>query len=126
MFNGQNIKDIIIKKGLSQKDVFKKANVKEVTFYSLFKDSANPSSNILESLADVLECDIDDFFDRSYTYCKNVGHQVNGNGNKVSGDITLSECKNELEKLRLLLKEKEERIKDKDEMIALLKQQLNK
>ena len=32
----------------------------------------------------------------------------------------------ELEKLRLLIKEKEERIKDKDEMIALLKQQLNK
>ncbi len=47
-------------------------------------------------------------------------------GIRVSGDITLSECKNELEKLRLLIKEKEERIKDKDEMIALLKQQLNK
>lgn len=126
MFNGQNIKDIIIKKGLIQKDVFMKAGIKEGTFYSLFNESANPSSNILESLANVLECSIDDFFDRSIEYCKNIGHHVNGDGNKVSGDITLSECQHELEKLKLLLKEKEERIKDKDEIISFLKQQLNK
>ena len=126
MFNGQNIKDIISRRGLTQKDVFMKANIKEATFYSLFNESANPSSNILESLANTLECRIDDFFDRSIDNCKNIGHHVNGDGNKVSGDITLGECQHELEKLKLLLKEKEERIKDKDEIISFLKQQLNK
>ena len=87
---------------------------------------ADLGSSKLERIADFFKLPIDYFFDRDIYVDNSIGHHVNGNGNKVSGDITLSECKNELEKLRLLIKEKEERIKDKDEMIALLKQQLNK
>ena len=40
----------------------------------------------------------------------NVGHHVNGNGNNVSGDITLSECQKELAHLQQLLEEKERTI----------------
>ena len=87
---------------------------------------ADLGSSKLERIADFFKLPIDYFFDRDINVDNSIGHHVNGNGNKVVGDISLSECKNELEKLRLLIKEKEERIKDKDEMIALLKQQLNK
>lgn len=108
MFNGQKIKDIIAERGYTQKEVFNRANIKSGTFYSLFNENANPSSNIIESIADVLNCNIDDFFDRKVESKQvSIGHQVNGNGNSVSGDISLAECKRELNHLKQLLEEKE-------------------
>lgn len=111
MFNAQRIKEIIQKKELSQKEVIKRAGVSESTFYSLYRDGSqkntNPTSNFLEAIADVLECKIDDFFDRREEYY--IGYNINhihGNGNKV-GSVTLSDCKKEVEYLKKLLEEKE-------------------
>jgi len=53
---------------------------------------------------------IDYFFDRDVDLGVNIGHQIKGNGNKVSGNITLSECQKEIEHLKELLKEKERTI----------------
>ena len=65
----------------------------------------------MEKIADFFKVPIDYFFDRSIeTSSVNIGHHVNGNGNKVSGDITLSECKKENEHLKELLSEKERTI----------------
>ena len=121
MFNGQKIKDIISNKGLTQKQVFNRAGIKEATFYSLFNQTANPSSNILESIADVLGCSIDDFFDRNNdAQLINIGHNVSGNGNKVTGDIALSECQSEVAHLKELLKEKDELLNEKERLIKVL------
>lgn len=121
MFNGQKIKEIIESKGMTQKEVFTKAGIKQPTFYSLFSDDANPSSNLLECLANFLECSIDDFFDRKVEHSSiNIGHHVNGNGNKVSGDITLSECQTEIAHLKQLLQEKERIIEEKERTIQIL------
>ena len=54
-----------------------------------------------------------------------IGHSVTGNGNRVSGDIALSECQREITHLKALLSEKEERLKDKEELIALYRRQLS-
>ncbi|WP_462431902.1 helix-turn-helix domain-containing protein [Bacteroides nordii] len=118
MFNGQKIKEIIALRGMTQKEVFTKAGIKETTFYTLFRDDANPSSNILECLADILKCSINDFFDRTTEHTAiNLGHHVNGNGNKVSGNISLDECQKELGHLKILLEEKERIINEKERII---------
>ena len=118
MFIPSKIEQLIIDNKLTKKSFCEKVSISVQGLDNILK-GADLGSSKLERIADFFKLPIDYFFDRD------INH-VNGNGNKVSGDITLSECKNELEKLRLLIKEKEERIKDKDEMIALLKQQLNK
>ena len=127
MYNGQNIKYLIEKKGIKQADVISRSGIKGPTFFTAIKEGANPTAKFLESVADVLECPIDLFFDRKKDYVANdhIGHSVNGNGNCVSGDITLTECRREIAHLRELLQEKEERLKDKEELIALYRQQLS-
>src|SRR5574344_720941 len=120
MFNGQKIKDIINLKGFTQKQVFNSAGIKEATYYSLFNRNANPSSIILESMADALECSIDDFFDRNNDAHYNIGHNVSGNGNKVTGDIALTECQSEVSHLKELLNQKDELLKEKERLIKVL------
>lgn len=120
MFNGQKIKDIIYQKGLSQKEVFNRAGIKEATYYSLFKEEANPTSNILESIANVLECSIDEFFDRTNgTQSIQIGYNITGNGNKV-GNIELNECRAELVHLNEIIKQKDALIAEKERTIQLL------
>lgn len=110
MFNFQRIKDIAEEKGLTHKEVYEAAGIKRETFYSFARTIAPNSSN-LEKIADVLHCKIDDFFDREVECTSiNIGHNVKGNGNKVSGDISLSEYKKEVEHLKELLAEKERTI----------------
>ena len=110
MFNFQNIKDIIEQKGLTQKEVYEAAGITKGTFLS-FNSVMAPNGRNLEKIADVLHCLIDDFFDREVD-CSSVsiGHSVNGNGNKVAGDIMLDECQKEVKHLKELLAEKERTI----------------
>lgn len=110
MFNFQNVKNLIEERGLSQKEVCKAAGISVGTFYS-FERIKGPGVDKLERLADVLHCRVDDFLDREVEPTQiNVGHKVRGNGNNVSGDISLSECKKEVEHLKELLAEKERTI----------------
>ena len=110
MFNFQRIKDIIEQRGLTQKEVYEAAGISKGTFLSFERVKA-PNGCNLERIADVLHCKIDDFFDREVECTSiNIGHNVKGNGNKVSGDITLSEYKKEVEHLKELLAEKERTI----------------
>ena len=127
MYNGQNIKYLIEKKGFKPADVISRSGIKGPTFFTAIREGANPTAKFLESVADVLECPIDAFFDREKSYVSHdhIGHSVTGNGNRVSGDIALSECQREIAHLRELLQEKEERLKDKEELIALYRQQLS-
>lgn len=110
MFNFEKLKDLILKRRLTHKEVYEAAGIKRETFYSFARTIAPNSSN-LEKIADVLHCKIDDFFDREVECTSiKIGHNVKGNDNKVSGDITLSEYKKEVEHLKELLAEKERTI----------------
>ncbi len=110
MYNGQKIKDLIEAKKVSAKEIYCKAGISKPTFDTMVKEDGNPTARNLEALANALECPIDYFFDRETYINTNIGHHVNGNGNKVSGDITLSECKKEIQHLQELLAEKERTI----------------
>ena len=127
MYNGQNVKYLYEKKGFRQIDIIMASGLKETTFLNTLREGANPTAKSLEAIADALECPIDAFFDRDKIIPTrdHIGHSVTGNGNRVSGDIALSECQREIAHLRELLQEKEERLKDKEELIALYRQQLS-
>ena len=110
MFNFQKVKDIILERRLVQKEVCKAAGISVGTFYS-FERIKGTGVDKLEKLADVLCCRVDDFLDRKVEPIQvNIGHKVRGNGNNVSYDISLSECKKEVEHLKELLAEKERTI----------------
>ena len=51
----------------------------------------------------------------------NIGHTTTGNFSPISGDITISDYKWELELAKLQISHLEQRLKDKDEIIELLK-----
>lgn len=75
----------------------------------------------LEKIANIFNVPIGYFFDVDAESSNiNIGHQVKGNGNKVSGDITLSECRKEIEHLNALLEEKERVITEKERTIQIL------
>ena len=85
-----------------------------ILLFYLFDDN-------LEIIADYFNVPIDYFFDRDINSSGiNIGHQVKGNGNKISGDITLSECRKEIEHLNALLEEKERVITEKERTIQIL------
>ena len=108
MFIPSKIEQLIIDNKLTKKSFCEKVSISVQGLDNILK-GADLGSSKLERIADFFKLPIDYFFDRDINVDNSLGHHVNGNG-----------------KLRLLIKEKEERIKDKDEMIALLKQQLNK
>ena len=121
MYNGQKIKDLIEKRGLKLNEVYTSIGMKEGTFFSIISEKGNPKADKLELIADYLLCPIDTFFDRTeVSVSVNIGHKVNGNGNKISGDISLSECKKENEHLKQLIQEKERIINEKERTIQIL------
>lgn len=126
MFKPDKIQELIDINRLTKKGFCEKIGISVQGLENILK-GADLGSSKLERIADFFKLPIDSFFEREVTsFSSNIGHQVSGTGNSVSGNIALSECQKELEHLRVLLKEKEERIQDKDEMIDLLKQQLSK
>lgn len=75
----------------------------------------------LEQIAHILDVSIVVFFDEAIKQNhSNIGHTVKGNGNKVSGDITLSECKSELANLRIKVEEQEKLLNEKERLIQVL------
>lgn len=89
---------------------------------NILKGSDVRASN-LEKIADFFNLPIDHFFERNITpetsseTTIHIGHKVGGSKN-VLGDITMSECKKEIEHLQILLKEK-------DTQLELMKNQLD-
>lgn len=121
MFNGFKINDLIEDRGVTKVALYKAIGLSKKGLDDIISGNHAPKAPILESIADYFKLPIDYFFDREVDYNGiNIGHHVNGNGNKVSGDITLSECRTEIEHLRSLLEEKERIIAEKERTIQIL------
>ena len=111
MFNGQKINELIEKEMATKVSIYNYAGISKSQLDNIINGKNIPNGKIIEKIADFFKVPIDYFFDRSIeTSSVNIGHHVNGNWNKVSGDITLSECKKENEHLKELLSEKERTI----------------
>jgi len=110
MFIASRIEELLNnQKGLSKKAFCAKIGISVQGLDNILKGT-EPGVNKIERIADFFQTSIDYFFDREDYSNINIGHHVNGNGNKVVGDITLSECKKEIQHLQELLAEKERTI----------------
>nr|DAT44630.1 MAG TPA: helix-turn-helix domain protein [Caudoviricetes sp.] len=109
MFNGQKITKLLEERHLTKKSLFEYMGTSGSGLDSIIK-KCNPTAEKIEQIANFFQTSIDYFFDREDQNNTNIGHHVNGNGNKVVGDITLSECQKENQHLRELLAEKERTI----------------
>lgn len=111
MFNGQKINELIDSRRDTKVSIYNYAKISKAQLDNIINGKNVPNGETIERIADFFQLPIDSFFDRKTEISTvNIGHQINGNGNKVSGDITLSECQKEIEHLKELLSEKERTI----------------
>ena len=121
MFNGQKIKDLLEERGVQQNTFCFDTGISKSNLYVWVKGQSMPGADNLEVIADYFKVPVDFFFEREVDVSSvNVGHQVKGNGNNISGDISLSECKKELEHVKTLLEEKDKIISEKERLIQVL------
>lgn len=119
MFNGQIIRRLLEERNITKKSLIDFMETSPSVLDNII-NKGNPTAGNLEIIADFFNVSIDYFFERNVsveTPNIQIGHNVNGSGNTLSGDIALSECKTKLEHLQEL-------IAGKDEQIELLKSQL--
>ena len=89
MFNAKKIEILIEANRLTKKEFCKNVDISLQTLDNTLKGS-EIGSRKLERIADFFKVAIDYFYDREIEPSSiNIGHHVNGTGNKVSGDITL-------------------------------------
>lgn len=121
MFRAEKIAALIESCKLPKKEFCKKVEISVQTLDNTLKGS-EIGSRKLERIADFFKVPIDYFYDREVEVDEkmHIGHNVNGIGNKVSGNISLSECQKELEHLRQLLHEKQIIIEEKERTIQIL------
>lgn len=122
MFNGQKIIKLLEERQITKKSLFEYMRTSASGLDSIIKN-CNPTAEKIEQIANFFQIPIDYFFDREDIIYTNIGHHINGNGNKVSGDITLSECQKEIQHLRELLQAKDEIIESKNKLIEALSAQ---
>ena len=121
MFNGLKIKKLLEEKGIQQNTFCLDTGISKSNFWVWTEGKSKPGADALEKIADYFNVPMDFFFDRDINSSGiNIGHQVKGNGNKISGDITLSECQKEIAHLYALLDEKERVISEKERTIQIL------
>lgn len=119
MFNGQIIRRLLEERNITKKSLIDFMETSPSVLDNII-NKGNPTAGNLERIADFFNVSIDFFFERNVSVDTpniQIGHNVNGSGNTLSGDIALSECKTKLEHLQEL-------IAGKDQQIELLKSQL--
>ena len=121
MFNPDKIRRLFEDRNISQAQFIKDTSISKSNLYVWLNNTSIPGADNLEIIADYFNVPIDYFFDRETNSLGiSIGHQVKGNGNKISGEITLSECQKEIEHLNALLEEKERVISEKERTIQIL------
>ena len=124
MFNGLRIKELLEEREIQQNIFTLETGISKSNYWVWVEGKSKPGADKLEIIADYFKVPIDYFFDRETNLSNtSIGHHVNGNGNKVSGDITLSEYKKEIEHLTQLLREKQAIIDEKERTIRILMKQ---
>lgn len=109
MLKPQRILELIESNKLTKKSFCDKVDISEQTLSNVLKGS-DIGSKKLERIAIFFRVSMDYFFENEIISHPSIGHSVNGNGNKVSGDIRLNEYQREIEYLKELLTEKERTI----------------
>ncbi len=118
MYNGQIIRELLKERGLKVKDLLEYLQLKtNGSISALVK--GNPSAERLEEIADFFDVPIDTLFQRGKSY----GYNVIGNSNNVAS-ITRGELREKAQAQDRIIEEKDKRIALLEDMIVLLKRQL--
>lgn len=122
MYNGEIIKDLLRQQGKKAKDLLSALGVNSNGSISQLVKNANPTAERLEIIADFLEIPIDALFLREHPYS---GYNVVGNGNHVA-NITIGSLKDKVQNQQSIIAEKDKRIALLEDMLEMLREQLNK
>lgn len=88
-FNSLKVEQMVRSKGIKAREYFAFVYPERsgnASFQDIGKND-NPKAETIERIADLLQCPIDDLFDRETKYITN---QVNGDNNTVGSNITIS------------------------------------
>lgn len=122
---GENIKKIRELKNYTQEHVAKKLNVSRAWYIKLESNSSDIKYEHLQKLAEIFGVTVNDiisFSDKNFFNTTHHNHNVKNVGNIIN-DFQHEEMKALYEKL---LTEREQRLKDKDDMIKQLKEVITK
>lgn len=122
MIRPDKLAQLIEERRIVKTKLCEELDISVMTLNNFLNKGSEIGSNKLEKIADKFQVPIDYFYDREVEIDErwHIGHNVNGNGNKVSGDITLSECQKEIQHLMQLLHEKQTIIDEKERTIQIL------
>ena len=122
MIRPDKLAQLIEERRIVKTKLCEELEISVMTLHNFLNKGSEIGSNKLEKIADKFQVPIDYFYDREVEIDErwHIGHNVNGNGNKVSGDITLSECQKEIQHLTQLLHEKQAIIDEKERTIQIL------
>lgn len=119
MHIGNKIMQELERQGVQVTEFAKRINKSRGYMYAIF-EKADIDTALLKVIANTLSVPITFFFDEDNASVVNIGNTVNGNGNKVRQghvNVVQESQEKEIEYLKA-------RLKDKEDMIELLKQQL--
>lgn len=82
VYNSHKVEKMVRDKGILAKDFFQAVYPERSgnSSYKRISTNVNPKADTLERIADLLECSIDELFDRDNRYT------INNTGNKIVGD----------------------------------------
>ncbi|MGL4853157.1 MAG: helix-turn-helix domain-containing protein [Phocaeicola sp.] len=94
-------------------------DITEQTLHRCIKDNKMQAGD-LEKIALALQVDISTFFNNTAAEGKlNIGHNIQGSGS-ITGDISISECRKELQHMKQLIIEKDKMLEEKERLIQVL------
>ena len=122
MIRPDKLAQLIDERRIVKTKLCEELDISVMTLNNFLNKGSELGSSKLERIADTFQVPIDYFYDREVEIDEkwHIGHNVNGNGNKVSGDISISEYQKEIEHLTQLLHEKQIIIDEKERTIQIL------
>ena len=122
---GLRIKEFMIKENIEISELAKRLGKSKQAIYDIL-DKEDINTSLLRELSSILNAPIASFFEDS-----SKNQEAKGNSNVVvgrdnTGNISITECQDKLDDALLEIKHLQERLKDKEEMIEILKSQLGK
>ena len=121
MIRPDKLAQLIDERRIVKTKLCEELDISVMTLNNFLNKGSEIGSSKLERIAVKFQVPID-FYDREVEIDEkwHIGHNVNGNGNKVSGDISISEYQKEIEHLTQLLHEKQIIIDEKERTIQIL------
>lgn len=122
---GLKIKELMVKEKIDIPELAKKLGKTKQAIYDML-EKKDVNTSLLRDLSSIFNVPISIFFEE-----EPITNNTTGNSNIVvgrdnNGQISAIDCRKELEEAKLEIKHLKERLKDKEEMIEILKKQLDK